>query len=70
MPIFDQLVAQGQIEVLPEMLDAIQCVRAEGIKTALLTNNWLSDASETHRPVDANLFDVVSPDSDTARCVA
>ena len=29
--------------VRPEMLDAVQCIRAEGLKTAVITNNWLTD---------------------------
>ncbi len=44
----------------PEMEDAIKCIRAEGIKTALLTNNWLTEKSKGYSPVDHNLFDVVS----------
>lgn len=43
------------------MLDAIQCLRAEGMKTALLTNNFWMDRA--HRiptqPLDPNLFDVI-----------
>ena len=44
----------------PEMVDAIQCIRAEGIKTALLTNNWITDSGESVCPVDKKLFDIVS----------
>ena len=44
----------------PEMLDAVRCIRAEGIKTALLTNNWKwDDSPKTLLPVDTSLFDVV-----------
>lgn len=46
---------------LPEMIDAIHCIRAEGIKTALLTNNWKKAGQrEAMLPVDRQLFDVVS----------
>lgn len=44
----------------PEMLDAIQCLRAEGIKTALLTNNFRLANGTTHQPLDETLFDAVS----------
>mmetsp|Transcript_6598 Transcript_6598/g.15444 ORF Transcript_6598/g.15444 Transcript_6598/m.15444 type:complete len:622 (-) Transcript_6598:73-1938(-) len=46
----------------PEMLDAIQCIRAEGIKTAALTNNWRRDNHATFPPEllpVLRLFDVV-----------
>jgi acyl-CoA dehydrogenase family protein 10 len=46
--------------VFPEMIDAIQCIRSEGIKTALLTNNWRFADGKTLIPVDIDLFDVVS----------
>uniref|UniRef100_A0A2C9JVY2 Acyl-CoA dehydrogenase family member 11 n=1 Tax=Biomphalaria glabrata TaxID=6526 RepID=A0A2C9JVY2_BIOGL len=45
----------------PVMIDAIQCVKGEGIKTALLTNNWFLDDRKTQTlcPLDTNLFDVI-----------
>lgn len=45
----------------PVVIDAIKCVRAEGLKTALLTNNWFIDEqkAKTVLPVDKSLFDVV-----------
>ena len=44
----------------PQMVDAVKCVRAEGLKTALLTNNWFNAGSNsTYIPVDLSLFDVV-----------
>ena len=46
--------------IYPELVDAIKCVRAQGIKTALLTNNWLKEPGVGHAPVDKSLFDVVS----------
>ena len=45
--------------VYPEMIEAIQCIRAEGIKTALLTNNWQFEDGETLMNLDKSLFDVV-----------
>ncbi|KAK2178677.1 hypothetical protein NP493_531g03000 [Ridgeia piscesae] len=43
------------------MLDAIQCIQAEGIKTALLTNNWKFYPHNSCPPVDyvRHFFDVV-----------
>ncbi|GAB1611145.1 acyl-CoA dehydrogenase family member 10-like [Argonauta hians] len=43
----------------PQMLDLIQCVRAEGYLTALLTNNWLIHPSHSFLPLDRSLFDVI-----------
>ena len=48
------------VGIYPELVDAIKCVRAQGIKTALLTNNWLKEPGVGHSPVDKSLFDVVS----------
>ena len=44
-----------------EMVDAVKCVRAEGLKTALLTNNWFTDEQKSASlvPLDTSLFDVV-----------
>ena len=44
----------------PEVLTAIQCIRAQGIKSALITNNWWLEKGKTFRPVDVEYFDVVS----------
>ena len=45
-----------------DMLNAVSCVRAEGIKTALLTNNWKFFPHDCCPPVEKirNYFDVVS----------
>ena len=48
------------VGIYPAFVDAIKCVRAQGIKTALLTNNWLKEPGMGHSPVDKSLFDVVS----------
>ena len=45
---------------IPEMLDAVSCLRQYGYKTALLTNNWKSASGKTLLPFDKELFDVVS----------
>ena len=47
-------------EPFPQMIDAVRCVRAEGLKTALLTNNWFNAGEhQTFIPIDLSLFDVV-----------
>jgi len=46
--------------VYPEMLCAIRCLRADGIKTALLTNNFNLQLRPHMTLIDASLFDVVS----------
>ena len=59
MDIFNQFTTPTAAKPFPEMLTAIQCIRAEGIKTALLTNNWLLEDGTTHMPLDRSMFDVV-----------
>ncbi|XP_005102670.1 acyl-CoA dehydrogenase family member 10 isoform X2 [Aplysia californica] len=45
----------------PVMVNAVRGVKAHGMKTALLTNNWFVDELKTKTllPVDQSLFDVV-----------
>ena len=42
------------------MIDAVQCLKAEGVKTALLTNNFFVTENESFLPMDQSLFNVVS----------
>jgi acyl-CoA dehydrogenase family protein 10 len=42
----------------PEMIDAIKCLRAEGIKTALLTNNF-NLPNGCYLPLNVDIFDVI-----------
>lgn len=57
------------IYIYPEMKDAIECLRAEGIKTALLTNNYLRSPSATYCPIDKSLFDVVNRKQSSLTCL-
>jgi acyl-CoA dehydrogenase family protein 10 len=52
----------GHHEAYPVMVDAVRCVQAEGLKTALLTNNWFTDEQKSASllPVDTSIFDVVN----------
>lgn len=42
------------------MMDAVHYARAEGFKTAVLSNNFLLPGGKSYLPVDTALFDVVS----------
>ena len=53
-------IQRAIVEPYPEILTAIQCIRAEGLKTALATNNWLMENGKSFCPVDVKHFDVVS----------
>ena len=50
----------GNMPVHSEMISAIRCLRAEGIKTALLTNNFDLPNMQLKPLMDTSLFDVVS----------
>ncbi|KAK3749022.1 hypothetical protein RRG08_056929 [Elysia crispata] len=51
----------GNAQAYPEMLAAARSVRAEGLRTALLTNNCYLDEGRTRTllPLERSLFDVV-----------
>lgn len=42
------------------MTEAIQCINAEGLKTAVLSNNFFVHSGESFLPVDRSQFNVVS----------
>ena len=52
-------MAKLSVTPYPEMIDALRCLRAEGIKTALLTNNF-NLPNGRYIPLDTSLFDIVS----------
>lgn len=49
----------GSPEPFPEMEDCLRCLRTDGFKTALLTNNWILPGGGSILPADVSLFDVV-----------
>ncbi|KAK3749024.1 hypothetical protein RRG08_056931 [Elysia crispata] len=55
----------GNAQAYPEMLAAARSVRAEGLRTALLTNNCYLDEGRTRTllPLERSLFDVVNSPS-------
>lgn len=46
-------------EPIPEMLRAIERIRAAGLRAGALTNNWKADGSEPDRDALADVFDVI-----------
>ena len=54
---YTQMLAN--MPVYADMISAIHCLRAEGIKTALLTNNFDLPNMRPMPVIDASLFDVV-----------
>lgn len=50
---------RANVRPYPQVIDAIKCVRAEGLKIALLTNNWLNYQTQSFLPLDRTLFDVI-----------
>uniref|UniRef100_A0A8D2PLW6 Aminoglycoside phosphotransferase domain-containing protein n=1 Tax=Zosterops lateralis melanops TaxID=1220523 RepID=A0A8D2PLW6_ZOSLA len=54
------LIRNEMIKQLPIMAEAAQCIRAEGLKTALLSHNLcLGDGGRRFLPLDQQHFDVV-----------
>ena len=50
----------SRVSVYPQMVCAIRCLRVDGIKTALLTNNFNLSIRRHMSLLDPDLFDVVS----------
>ncbi|XP_075424290.1 acyl-CoA dehydrogenase family member 10 isoform X2 [Ascaphus truei] len=44
---------------LPDMTEAIQCVKSEGLKTAVLSNNFFLRSGDSFLPLDRSQFDVI-----------
>jgi len=63
--LFDSMTG-GEGGAVPEMVSAIETIRAHGIRTAALTNNWIAADGDTHVSGDtpmatelAGLFDTI-----------
>lgn len=54
------LTSESMSQPVTVMMDAVHRARAEGFKTAVLTNNFLLSEGKSFLPVDTALFDVVS----------
>ncbi|XP_056392197.1 acyl-CoA dehydrogenase family member 10 isoform X2 [Hyla sarda] len=53
------LTSKEMVKQLSEMTEAIQCIKAEGLKTAVLSNNFFLHSGESFLPIDRSQFDVV-----------
>ncbi|XP_028681110.1 acyl-CoA dehydrogenase family member 10-like isoform X4 [Erpetoichthys calabaricus] len=53
------LTTNHMAKQLPAMTEAIQCIRNEGLKTGLLSNNFFLHNGASYLPVDRTQFDVV-----------
>ncbi|KAM6111791.1 acyl-CoA dehydrogenase family member 10 isoform 2-T2 [Pterocles gutturalis] len=53
------LIRKEMIKQLPIMAEAVQCIRAEGLKTALLSNSFCLMNGESFLPLDREHFDVM-----------
>ncbi|XP_076853699.1 acyl-CoA dehydrogenase family member 10-like [Brachyhypopomus gauderio] len=53
------LISGAMTQPLSAMMEAVQCIRAEGLKTAVLSNNFLLPGGNSYLPLDPSLFDVI-----------
>ncbi|XP_035196258.1 acyl-CoA dehydrogenase family member 10 isoform X4 [Oxyura jamaicensis] len=53
------LIRHEMTKQLPTMAEAVQCIRAEGLKAALLSNSFRLSNGESFLPLDQQHFDVV-----------
>ncbi|XP_053336646.1 acyl-CoA dehydrogenase family member 10-like [Clarias gariepinus] len=53
------LTSDSMSRPVTAVTDAVRCVRAEGFKTAVLSNNFLLPGGKSYLPVDTSLFDIV-----------
>lgn len=56
---FLDYLAKGMSHPIKEVLEAIACLKQQGFKTALLTNNWKNSDGSTLLPFDTKDFDVI-----------
>ncbi|XP_048370155.1 acyl-CoA dehydrogenase family member 10 [Sphaerodactylus townsendi] len=54
-----ELTSNAMSKQLPVMTQAIKCIRTEGLKTAVLSNNFYLHSGESFLPLDRKQFDVV-----------
>ncbi|XP_025054611.1 acyl-CoA dehydrogenase family member 10 isoform X5 [Alligator sinensis] len=53
------LTSKEMSQQLPAMTEAIRCIRAEGLKTAVLSNNFYLHSGASFLPLDRKQFDVI-----------
>ncbi|XP_029139869.1 acyl-CoA dehydrogenase family member 10 [Protobothrops mucrosquamatus] len=54
-----ELTRQQMSDQLPAMTEAVKGIRARGLKTAVLTNNFYLESGESFLPIDRKQFDVI-----------
>ncbi|NXD65229.1 ACD10 dehydrogenase, partial [Eolophus roseicapillus] len=57
--LLSDLIRKEMIKQLPIMAEAVQCIRAEGLKTALLMDNFCLLNGKSFLPLDQKHFDVM-----------
>uniref|UniRef100_A0A8C3PXS0 Aminoglycoside phosphotransferase domain-containing protein n=1 Tax=Chrysolophus pictus TaxID=9089 RepID=A0A8C3PXS0_CHRPC len=62
------LIRSEMIKQLPIMAEAIQCIRAEGLKIALLSNSFQLPNGERFLPLDQKHFDVIVEAYQEGKC--
>ncbi|XP_042561616.1 acyl-CoA dehydrogenase family member 10-like [Clupea harengus] len=53
------LTSGAMRQPLPAMMEAVQSIRANGLKTAVLSNNFLLPSGESYLPLDQRMFNVI-----------
>ncbi|XP_054852904.1 acyl-CoA dehydrogenase family member 10 [Eublepharis macularius] len=56
---FSDLTSNTMSKQHPVMTEAIKCIRSEGLKTAVLSNNFYLHSGESFLPLDRKQFDVI-----------
>nr|XP_060642043.1 acyl-CoA dehydrogenase family member 10 isoform X2 [Anolis sagrei ordinatus] len=56
---FSEFTSSQNAVQLPVMTEVIKCIRAEGLKTAVLSNNFYLPSGESFLPLDRKQFDVI-----------
>ncbi|XP_026884905.2 acyl-CoA dehydrogenase family member 10 isoform X1 [Electrophorus electricus] len=62
------LTSGSMTQPLSAMMEAVQGVRAEGLKTAVLSNNFLLPGGNSFLPLDPSLFDVIIESCKVGMC--
>ncbi|GAA6098355.1 acyl-CoA dehydrogenase family member 10 isoform X2 [Tachysurus ichikawai] len=58
-PLHSVLTGGSMSQPVTVMIDAVQHARAEGFKTAVLSNNFLMPGGKSYLPLNTSLFDVI-----------
>ncbi|KAL2079571.1 hypothetical protein ACEWY4_025315 [Coilia grayii] len=64
----EALTSGAMRQPLPAMVEAVQSIRDRGLKTAVLSNNFLLPGGESYLPLDQNLFNVIVQSCQVGLC--